>query len=78
MAIPVITTEMGRGTIPEDHPLAGGLVGHFGHSAANGLLREADVVLGLGSRFLNVSTINWSMIAPSNRSSALLRPSTAR
>ena len=50
--------------MPEDHPLAGGLVGHFGHSAANGLLREADVVLGLGSRFLNVSTINWSMIAP--------------
>lgn len=67
MAIPVITTEMGRGTIPEDHPLAGGLVGHFGHSAANGLLREADVVLGLGSRFLNVSTINWSMIAPSTK-----------
>jgi acetolactate synthase I/II/III large subunit len=64
MTIPVITTEMGRGTIPEDHPLAGGLVGHFGHSTANGLLREADVVLGLGSRFLNVSTINWSMIAP--------------
>jgi len=67
MAIPVIATEMGRGTIPEDHPLAGGLVGHFGHSAANGLLREADVVLGLGSRFLNVSTINWSMIAPDTK-----------
>jgi acetolactate synthase-1/2/3 large subunit len=67
MTIPVITTEMGRGTIPEDHPLAGGLVGHFGHSAANGLLREADVVLGLGSRFLNVSTINWSMIAPETK-----------
>lgn len=64
LVVPVITTEMGRGTMPEDHPLAGGLVGHFGHSAANGLLREADVVLGLGSRFLNVSTINWSMIAP--------------
>jgi acetolactate synthase-1/2/3 large subunit len=67
MTIPVITTEMGRGTIPEDHPLAGGLVGHFGHSAANALLREADVVLGLGSRFLNVSTINWSMIAPGTK-----------
>ena len=67
MTIPVITTEMGRGTMPEDHPLAGGLVGHFGHSAANGLLREADVVLGLGSRFLNVSTINWSMIAPDTK-----------
>jgi acetolactate synthase-1/2/3 large subunit len=67
MTIPVITTEMGRGTIPEDHPLAGGLVGHFGHSAANGLLREADVVLGLGCRFLNVSTINWSIISPDTK-----------
>tara|TARA_B100000686_G_scaffold224280_1_gene231428 strand:+ start:1404 stop:3113 length:1710 start_codon:yes stop_codon:yes gene_type:complete len=64
LVVPVITTEMGRGTIPENHPLAGGLVGHFGHSAANTLLREADVVLGLGARFLNVSTINWSMVAP--------------
>ena len=62
LAIPVVTTEMGRGTISEDHPLAAGIVGHFGHSAANGLLKEADLVLGLGSRFLNVSTINWSMI----------------
>jgi thiamine pyrophosphate-dependent acetolactate synthase large subunit-like protein len=67
LTIPVITTEMGRGTIPEDHPLAGGLVGHFGHSTANALLREADVVLGLGSRFLNVNTINWSMIAPETK-----------
>ena len=63
LALPVITTEMGRGTIPEDHPLAGGIVGHFGHSTANELLRRADLVLGLGSRLLNVNTINWSMIA---------------
>ena len=63
LTVPVITTEMGRGSIPEDHPLAGGIVGHFGHSTANGLVREADLVLGLGSRFLNVNTINWSLIS---------------
>ena len=63
LAIPVATTEMGRGTIPEDHPLAGGISGHFGHSTANALMREADLVLGLGSRFLNVNTINWQMIS---------------
>lgn len=62
LAAPVVTTEMGRGTISEAHPLAAGIVGHFGHSAANTLLKDADLVLGLGSRFLNVSTINWSMI----------------
>ncbi len=63
LAIPVATTEMGRGTIPEDHKLAGGISGHFGHSTANALMREADLVLGLGSRFLNVNTINWQMIS---------------
>ncbi len=63
LAIPVITTEMGRGAIPEDHRLAGGIAGHFGHSTANALLREADLVLGLGARFLNVNTINWTLIA---------------
>ena len=62
LSIPVVTTEMGRGTISEDHPLSAGIIGHFGHSAANALLRQSDVVLGLGSRFLNVNTINWSMI----------------
>ncbi len=63
LAAPVITTEMGRGAIPEDHRLAGGIAGHFGHSTANTLLREADLVLGLGARFLNVNTINWSLIS---------------
>ncbi len=63
LAIPVATTEMGRGSIPEDHPLAGGIAGHFGHSTANALMREADLVLGLGSRFLNVNTINWQTIS---------------
>ena len=67
LSIPVVTAEMGRGTISEEHPLAGGIIGHFGHSAANGLLRQADVILGLGARFLNVSTINWSMISPDAR-----------
>ncbi len=67
LAIPVVTTEMGRGVISEDHALAGGIAGHFGHSTANTLMREADLVLGLGSRFLNVNTINWQLIAEDAR-----------
>ncbi|MPZ39897.1 MAG: hypothetical protein GEU95_17925 [Rhizobiales bacterium] len=65
LAIPVVTTEMGRGAMSEDHPLCAGIAGHFGHGAANGLLRKADLVMGLGSRFLNVNTINWSLIPAS-------------
>ncbi len=62
LAAPVVTTEMGRGAIAEDHALAVGVIGHFGRSTANEALRRADVVLGLGCRFLNVNTINWSLI----------------
>ncbi len=64
LSVPVVTTEMGRGTMPEHHPLSGGLVGHFGLSAANSLLRDADVVLGLGCQFHNVNTLNWQLIDP--------------
>ena len=62
LAIPVVTTEMGRGALNEDSPLCQGMIGHFGRNTANEALRRADVVLGLGCRFLNVNTINWSLI----------------
>jgi acetolactate synthase-1/2/3 large subunit len=64
LSIPVVTTEMGRGSIPEHHRLSGGLVGHFGLSTANSLLTNADVVLGLGCQFRNVNTLNWQLINP--------------
>lgn len=67
LGIPVLTTEMGRGSIPEDHPLSGGMMGHFGLTTPNTLAREADVVLGLGCQFLNVNTINWQLINPDAR-----------
>lgn len=67
LTIPVITTEMGRGSIPEHHPLSGGLVGHFGLSTANSLLKDSDVVLGLGCQFHNVNTLNWQLISPDAR-----------
>jgi acetolactate synthase-1/2/3 large subunit len=62
--IPVVTTEMGRGSIPEHHPLSAGLVGHFGLSTANSMLSDADAVLGLGCQFRNVNTLNWQLIRP--------------
>ncbi len=62
--IPVVTTEMGRGSLPEHHPLSAGLVGHFGLSTANSMLSDADAVLGLGCQFRNVNTLNWQLIRP--------------
>ena len=61
LSIPVLSTEMGRGNMPEDHELACGLLGHFGQTTANTVLSEADVVLGLSCQFHNVNTINWQL-----------------
>jgi 3D-(3,5/4)-trihydroxycyclohexane-1,2-dione acylhydrolase (decyclizing) len=49
--IPVSDTQAGKGSIAWDHPCAVGGVGATGTPAANALAREADVVLGIGTRY---------------------------
>lgn len=58
LAIPVITTLSGRGSLPDDHALAAGGLGHHRQAITKRLLPEADVVLGLGCRFEQQET-NW-------------------
>jgi len=55
---PVITTLSGRGSLPDDHALAAGGIGHHRTRLTKKLLPEADVVLGLGCRFEEQET-NW-------------------
>lgn len=55
---PVVTTLSGRGSLPDDHPLAAGGLGHHRTRLTGRLLAEADVVLGLGCRFEEQET-NW-------------------
>ena len=54
----MITTLAGRGSLPDDHPLAAGGIGHHRTWLSGRLLPEADVVLGLGCRFEEQET-NW-------------------
>ncbi len=54
--IPVLLTQAGKGAIPDEHPLCLGGVGATGTSAANLLARDADLVLGLGTRFSDFTT----------------------
>ncbi len=54
--IPVSDTQAGKGALPWDHPLAVGGVGSTGSAAANALAREADVVLGVGTRYSDFTT----------------------
>lgn len=49
--IPVVTTLMGKGCIPEDHPLCLGMVGMHGKGEANAALTKSDVILAIGTRF---------------------------
>src|SRR5215212_8226295 len=49
--IPVAETFAGRGSLRYDHPLSLGAVGATGTTAANRLAREADLVVGIGTRY---------------------------
>ena len=55
---PVLTSLSGRGTLPDDHPLAAGGLGAHRNRLSKRLLAEADVVVGLGTRFEEMET-NW-------------------
>ncbi|WP_282695285.1 glyoxylate carboligase [Streptomyces sp. CC208A] len=55
--IPVISTLMGWGTIPDDHELAAGMVGvQTAHRYGNATFLESDFVLGIGNRWANRHT----------------------
>jgi 3D-(3,5/4)-trihydroxycyclohexane-1,2-dione acylhydrolase (decyclizing) len=54
--IPVAETQAGKGSLRYDHPLALGAIGSTGTATANQLAREADVVIGIGTRYSDVTT----------------------
>jgi len=52
LQVPVTPTYMGKGTIPEDHPLYAGIVGlQTQQRYANALFLESDLVVGIGNRW---------------------------
>ncbi|RIK39140.1 MAG: 3D-(3,5/4)-trihydroxycyclohexane-1,2-dione acylhydrolase (decyclizing) [Chloroflexi bacterium] len=54
--IPVGETMAGKGSLRYDHPLCLGAVGVTGTSAANILALEADLVIGIGTRYSDFTT----------------------
>ena len=61
--IPVADTQAGKGAINFDHPSAVGGVGSTGSGAANALAREADVVIGIGTRYSDFTTASHTIFA---------------
>ncbi|MFM7197591.1 MAG: thiamine pyrophosphate-binding protein [Chloroflexota bacterium] len=59
LGIPVVTTWMGKGSIPEDHPLNGWSIGDTASTSGNTLAANADVVLSVGCRFVDWSASSY-------------------
>jgi 3D-(3,5/4)-trihydroxycyclohexane-1,2-dione acylhydrolase (decyclizing) len=58
--IPVGETQAGRGALPSEHPLSLGAIGATGTPAANRLARDADLVIGVGTRWSDFTTASKS------------------
>jgi 3D-(3,5/4)-trihydroxycyclohexane-1,2-dione acylhydrolase (decyclizing) len=61
--IPVAETYAGKGSLPYDHPSALGAIGVTGTDGANAMAREADVVVGVGTRWADFATASHSIFA---------------
>ena len=59
--IPVGETQAGKGSLPYDHPSSLGAIGATGTLAANRLAREADVVIGIGTRWSDFTTASHTV-----------------
>ena len=62
--IPVVTTLMGRGAIPDEHPLCLGMPGMHGNYTAVTAMQKADLLVTLGARFDDRVTGKVSTFAP--------------
>ena len=58
--IPVAETQAGKGALPWNHPLNVGGVGVTGGLAANRLAHQADLVIGVGTRYSDFTTASKS------------------
>ncbi|MEV7967486.1 3D-(3,5/4)-trihydroxycyclohexane-1,2-dione acylhydrolase (decyclizing) [Sphaerisporangium sp. NPDC088356] len=59
--VPVGETQAGKGVLPYDHPCALGAIGHTGTAAANAIAREADLVIGVGTRYTDFTTASRTL-----------------
>ena len=59
LQLPVAHTLMGKGALPDDHPLILGMTGFWGTKYINDKCRSADWILGLGTRFSEADCSSW-------------------
>jgi acetolactate synthase-1/2/3 large subunit len=62
--IPIAQTLLGKGCVPESHPLVIGWMGMHGDAAANHAIQESDLLIALGMRFDDRVTGNLKTYSP--------------
>jgi 3D-(3,5/4)-trihydroxycyclohexane-1,2-dione acylhydrolase (decyclizing) len=64
--IPVGETQAGKGSLPYDHPSSLGAIGVTGTPAANRVAADADVVIGVGTRWSDFTTASKTAFRNAN------------
>lgn len=59
--IPVVETQAGKSALTGDDDMNFGPVGVTGGTAANAVCKEADLVIGVGTRFQDFTTGSWAL-----------------
>jgi acetolactate synthase-1/2/3 large subunit len=67
LVAPVVTSFMGKGVIPENHPLSLGCMGMHGSVRTNNIIPECDVLLVVGSRLSDRTTGKIEKFAPNTK-----------
>jgi acetolactate synthase-1/2/3 large subunit len=68
--MPVVSTLLGLGCVPDDHRLFLGMAGMHGSYAANKALQNADLIIAAGARFDDRVTMNVRGFAPNAKTIA--------
>jgi len=61
--IPIVETHAGKGSLPYDHPSNVGSLGVNGVPGAFAMAQEADLVIGIGTRWTDVTTVSQTAFA---------------
>lgn len=59
LEVPVAHSLMGKGVLPDGHPLLLGTTGYWGQPVANEMCRNADLILAVATRFSETDSSSW-------------------
>jgi 3D-(3,5/4)-trihydroxycyclohexane-1,2-dione acylhydrolase (decyclizing) len=71
LGIPVVETVAGKSALLPDHPCYAGPLGVAGAEATNDMVRDADLLIAVGTRLEDFTTGSWTAFAPDAKIVAL-------